>query len=483
MYEEKASTRQLGHYLKELAEGLDEYLLFESSDAMENAEQWQEILGGPAPESGVGIDQVIREINNTLLPNASVIPKPGFSSFITTGASNVGVLAGLSAAVASPQRFNLTAFNYLEELSLDWMRDLFSLHPDMKGVYCSGGSTANIIALGAARQRAFETLGFDPAKTGVNRPCRIYASAGSHRTIHRAAGVLGMGSDSVIHIPVDNRGALDVSLLARQLENDATCNDAVLPVALVANAGTTDTGAVDPISEVACLAEQYGLWLHIDGAYGLPGILDENVAPLYAGIEKADSVTVDPHKWLGAPVGTGATFVRDREILYRAFKQGEAPYLEGSFNPEDAVHSMDSMGTPWGDLGLELSAPARGVVVWAILKEIGREGFKARVCRHNAMARHLADRVRAHPDLELVVEPTLSICCFRYAGKDINDLNDFNRRIHRQLVRNGNNIPSTTVINGKLVIRPCFIGARASWEQADELLDEFLSLAEKSVNK
>jgi glutamate/tyrosine decarboxylase-like PLP-dependent enzyme len=252
-------------------------------------------------------------------------------------------------------------------------------------------------------------------------------------------------------------------------------------VTIVANAGATDTGAIDPIARLAELARQYSIWLHVDGAYGLPGILDDRVSHLYKGLEFADSVTVDPHKWLGAPVGIGATFVRDRELLYRAFRQGSAPYLEGSFSPEDAVNSMDSMGIPWGDLGLELSAPARGVVVWAILREIGVEGLKNRICRHNSMARHLADRIRAHPDLELVAEPVLSICCFRYAKQGLENLDDFNRQVHRKMVRNGNNIPSTTVVDGKLVIRPCFIGARAGYKQADDLFEEFLELAESSA--
>src|SRR5262245_47231764 len=133
---------------------------------------------------------------------------------------------------------------------------------------------------------------------------------------------------------------------------------------------------------------------------------------------------------------------------------------------------MDGLGTPYSDMGVELSAPSRGAVVWALLREIGRDGMRDRICRHNAMARRLAAQVDADPNLELLRQPTLSICCFRYTDDRIADLDALNRNIHRQLIHNSHNMPSTTRINGKLAIRPCFIGARTGWQQVDSLLDE-----------
>lgn len=265
--------------------------------------------------------------------------------------------------------------------------------------------------------------------------------------------------------------------LEKQLLQDS--KNSTLALAVVANAGTTSTGAIDPVQDLAVIAKKYAVWFHIDGAYGLPGILDPRVKHLYKGLSQADSIIVDPHKWLGAPVGIGATFVRDRSLLHRAFNQGASDYLEGACTVTDAQHSMDNLGIPYHDFGVELSAPSRGVVVWGLLREIGMQGLTDRICRHNDMARELAQIAEEEPKLELVQQPTLSICCFRYIDKDYDDLNELNSRIHRQLVHNSQNIPSTVVINGKLAIRPCFIGARTTDKQLRDLVDEVLRIGKE----
>lgn len=479
-FKEAAECGQLGHFLGLLSEHLDSFLEFDNDDAMSRFEQWQSALKQSLPDSGIGMDALLGEMGQHLIPNGAAVPKPGFTSFITTGASSAAVLAGLSASVASPQRYGLTAFNYLEELSLEWLAEMFELPEHMKGVYISGGSVANIVSLGAARQAAFESMGMDPANDGVQLPCRIYASADCHRTIHRAAAVLGLGRASVIAIEVDDQGRIKPESLRKLLED---ADKTTVPVAIVANAGSTDTGAIDPLLEIGEIARENNIWFHVDGAYGLPGMLDPKCKDLYQGLRYADSVCVDPHKWLGAPVGIGATFVRDRSLLDRAFTQGSAHYLEGAFSDDKAQNSMDSLGIPYDDYGLELSAPCRGVVVWALIREIGKEGLANRVMRHNAMAQHIAQRAKEHANLELALEPTLSICCFRYVDEKVEDLDELNRRIHRRLVHNGINIPSTTVVNNNLVIRPCFVGARTEWHHADDLVDEVLAIGRKVSEK
>jgi aromatic-L-amino-acid decarboxylase len=472
MFDEHANCGDMQNHLARLGGYLDQYLCFDHEDAMSAPGRWRSALQQPLPECGVGIDTVLDEIGRYLLPNASQIPHPGCTSFITTGATTIGALATLAGAVAAPQRVGLHAFNFLEDMSLQWLAELFGLPSGMQGIYSSGGSVANLLALGAARQRAFERIGIDPAKSGVQQPARLFTSAESHHSIQRACAVLGLGRDAVVKIPCDEQGRMRIDVLIERLSQRGG-----LPIAIVGNLGTTNAGAIDPIAELAEIAREHRLWLHLDGAYGLPGILDPDVAPLFTGIEAADSVIVDPHKWLGAPVGIGATFVRDRELLQRAFTQEPADYLEGSFG-ENALaqphftHSMDSMGTPYGDMGVELSAPSRGAVVWALLREIGCNGMRDRICRHNAMARHLATQIKTDPHLELLREPTLSICCFRYIDKRVSDLDAFNRNLHRHLIHNSRSMPSTTQINGKLALRPCFIGARTGWQQVDDLLEE-----------
>ena len=479
MERDRAACGDLGHWLQQIGRDLDHFLRFEHGDAMARAGDWRAALVRPLPAHGVGIEAVSAEIGRWLIPNGSQIPNPASSAFITTGAATVGALATAAGAIAAPQRIGLTAFNLLEEVSLDWLAELFELPAGMKGLYSSGGSVANLVALGTARQAAFEAVGRDPARDGVDRPGRIFATAASHHTIRRAAAVLGLGRDAVRLVAADAMGRMKPAALREAL---AACDDA-LPVAVVANAGTTNAGAIDDLAALGAIARLHRLWFHVDGAYGLPGILDPRVRPLFRGLELADSVIVDPHKWLGAPVGIGATFVRDRALMSRAFTQTAADYLEGACEDGDASHSMDKLGIPYADFGVELSAPCRGAVVWALLREIGREGLRERVCRHNAMARHIAERADAHPELEVLQRPTLSICCFRYRGDGSGDLDALNQRLHREMVRRGRAMPSTTVINGRLAIRPCFVGARATMAHAEQLVDEVIAIGRELVGR
>ncbi len=480
MSKDFAETGQFETYLSKIGAGLDEFLKFEHPDALANGGNWRDKLNEPMPQKGVGIEAVSAQLIEDVIANGSAIVRPGFTSFITTGGTTASAIASAAGSIGSPQRYTLNAFNYLEELSLDWLAQMCGV-AKMKGIYSTGGSVANLIALGGARQWAFEQVDHDVAAEGVDRPTRIYASAECHHTIQRSAGVLGLGRRSVSLIECDEQKRMKPAALRQAIEKDLA--KGILPVAVVANTGSTNTGAIDPIKEIGEIARANKIWFHIDGAYGLPGILDDRIAHLYDGLELADSVIVDPHKWLGACVGIAATFIRDREILHRAFTQEPADYLEGSVDHQDGAnapsHSMDDFGIPYFDFGVELSAPPRGVAVWAMLKEIGVEGMRERVMRHNDMAQRVAERVRADDRLELVLEPSLSICCFRYVSSSIDDLNTFNQRIHRRLVRGNQYIPSTTKVDDVLAIRPCFVGARSVPGQDDGLVDEVLRLGDE----
>ena len=478
MAEEKAETGRLQPLLSRVGESLDQYLKFEYPDALAARERWQRALDRPVPERGIGIDALVEEIADYLVPYGPPIPKPGFTGYIVTGGTTAAALATTAAYIASPVRYLPTAFNFVEELSLDWLAQMFGLGA-MKGVYSSGGSVANLIALGAARQAAFEKIGRDPARDGLDRPVAVYASRECHHTIQRSCGVLGVGRRAVRAVDCDAAGRMYPDALTAALATDR--GSGILPLAIVANAGTTNTGAIDPLQAIGAIAREHGIWFHVDGAYGLPGILDPRVSGLYRGLEMADSVIVDPHKWLGAAAGIAATFVHDRGLLERAFTQEPSDYLEGTLKqtdtPEPRVeHTMDDFGVPYYDYGVELTAPCRGVVVWAMLREIGVDGIRARIVRHNDMAREVAEFCRRHENLELLLEPTLSICCFRYVAPGIDDLDLLNQRLHRRLIRENEYLPSTTRVNGRLALRPCFLGARTGSDQVDGMLQSILRI-------
>lgn len=450
---------------------LDDLLRGEHGDAAARYDDWSSVLAGPLPERGVGTEAVLGELERDVIPNGMRLAEPGWWGFITVAPEPLPTVAATAAMIASPQRYTITAFNRLEELSLDWLAELCGLDQAMKGVYSSGGSVANLVALGAARQAALERLHVDPAADGIaGHKLALYTSTEAHHTVQRSAAVLGIGRANVREIPTDRRQRLDVDALRAAIAADVAAG--VVPVAVVAAAGTTNTGAIDPLRAAGEIAREHGAWFHVDGAYGLPAILDERVADLYDGLALADSVIVDPHKWLCAPVGIAATFVRDRSLLQRAFTQGPADYLEGSFTDSSDVRvSVDSMGIPYADFAVELSAPARGVVVWSILRQLGREGVRDRVRRDNDLARHLADRVRESDCLELLAEPVLSICCFRYADDEVDDLDAFNAALFRRLVQETDYLPSSTVVNGNFALRPCFINPRTKRRHVDGLVE------------
>lgn len=474
----RPAVDEIGRYFAQVGSAVDAWLAADKPDPLTSGSDWQTRLSGPPPEHGIGADATIAEFIEVVLPNGGRLSSPSSWGWITTGPTTVPTVVAAAAMIASPQRYTITAFNRLEELSLAWFAQICGLGEHMKGVYSSGGSTANLIALGAARQWALEQAGTDPAAKGLDgERLALYTSTQAHHTVQRSAAVLGIGRENVRAIPTDHHLRMDLGALEAALRADRAAG--VVPVAIVAAAGTTNTGAIDPLRGAGELAREYGAWFHVDGAYGLPAFLDERVAPLYDGLELADSAIADPHKWLGAPVGIAATFVRDRAILYRTFTQEPADYLEGAFADDDIQVSLDSMGVPYADFAVELSSPPRGVMVWAILRELGMDGLRQRIKDDNDFARHVATRAHDHPRLEVLAEPVLSICGFRYRADGNRDWDAVNRQILRRLARETPIVVSSTVVDGSFVLRPCFINARTTLADVDAFIDTVIRFGDE----
>jgi glutamate/tyrosine decarboxylase-like PLP-dependent enzyme len=281
-----------------------------------------------------------------------------------------------------------------------------------------------------------------------------------------------------VRLPPGRRGAtLDTSELAGAIGRDRAAG--ATPVAIVATAGDASTGAIDPLAPMADIAAERDLWLHVDGAYGAFAVLDPRLADRMAGLARADSIAVDPHKWLAVPVGCGAVLMRDGGPLERALALGPAPYLEHVRRGDgDPASPFDELGEGRPDHTIEHSAPARGVAVWAALKELGRAGLRARIALHIDCARRAAARCREEPELELLAEPALSIVCFRYRPPGVRDtatIERANRAVLAAVRARGRVIPSSTQVGGKLALRACFLGARTGLADADMLIDEVLA--------
>jgi aromatic-L-amino-acid decarboxylase len=472
-----AATARIGDALRRLAPALDRYVAHEGAlPAPAYRAGTVPSEAADLPEKGAGLDTVLDELAIAVEAGCR-ISAPGASCYINTGATTAPAAAAAAVAVAGGQRYYLHAFNALESTGLRWLAALCDLPPGVEGVFTSGGSSANLVALGAARQHAFEQRGVDVGRDGLpaGARARIYASRHAHRTIHRAVAVLGLGRAAVFDVPDDGRGHVDPAALDARMQADA--RDGIVPVAVVGIAGTTDTGAVDPLAQLAEIAHRHGSWLHVDGAYGLIAAASPALRPRLAGMRDADSWVVDPHKWLATGLGVGCAFVRDGALLERAFMEGHAAYLEGSFVDDgQRLSQFDAFGGRWADLGVELSAPPRGVLVWAVLREIGRRGVVERVERHAGYARRLAARVAAEPSLELGAEPELSIACFRhrFTGRDEDAANAV---LLQRLRRETPYVPSSTIVGGRFMLRSCAINPRTAPEDVDGLVDAVLALA------
>ena len=314
-----ATTDSLGEAIRAVLPSLERFLEFDGVDPARERSRWRPALDRPLPTEGIGRDATLAELVDLVVANGLRVGHPGFSGWVTTGPSDVAAAADLAQAVAVPQRWWTTAGNFVDDLAMRWLIDLLGFPATSVGTFTSGGSTANLVGIGAARQHAGERLGLRPALDGVDGMVepRVYASTETHHVVGRALGVLGMGRRNLRSIPLDRSGTIDLDLLQAALDEDLAAGRT--QVAIVGCAGDVNGGRVDPLADLARIAHERDLWLHVDGAYGGFGLLDERVRERYGDVASYDSFAIDPHKWMAAPVGTGAAIVRDEGILGRAF--------------------------------------------------------------------------------------------------------------------------------------------------------------------
>jgi aromatic-L-amino-acid decarboxylase len=477
-----SSSTGLTEAIGSLLPALEAFLRFEGNDPAARRTAWAPVLDESLPVEGLGREEVLARLADTIIPNGLRIGHPGFSGWVTTMPTTVATAANLAATVASAQRWWTHAGNLVDTVAARWLVELLGLPGHFTANFTAGGSTANLAGIGAARQHAGERLGLRPSLEGVAAipEPRVYASDATHHVVHRALGVLGLGRQNLRSIGLDRTGRMDVAALESAIDTDIAAGRT--PVAVVGCAGDVNTGLVDPLDELARIAHERDTWFHVDGAYGGFGLLDDRVRHAYGDVTQYDSFAVDPHKWLAAPVGTGAVVVRDAGVLARAFTIEPGDYdsaRQAPISTGDLGSPFEELGLGTPELGVDFSTPARGIAVWAILREIGAAGMRARVTRHLDCARRVAERARAEPELELLIDPQLSICCFRYRPAGVADeasIDAFNQRLLAAVVARGRTVTSSTRVAGRFAIRPCFINPRTTLDDADALVDEVLTV-------
>ncbi len=419
----------------------------------------------PLPESGVGAARALAELVRRAEGRAVASAGPRYFHYVVGGVTGATLAADWFASaldqVASSATGSPLAVD-VEEAATRWLAELFDLDPDAwTGVCTTGATTASLVGLGAARQWWGERHGVDVAEAGLAglpRPV-VLTSGFVHASVIKCLAMLGIGRACCERLSLDNRGTLDVEALERRLASmDGQ------PAIVVATAGEVNSGRFDPLGAVADLCERYGAWLHVDAAFGLFARVAPGVADLADGIERADSIAADAHKWLNVPYDSGFALVRQRSLLAKTFRM-VAAYLPPSTG--DGVPPR----VP-ANLGPECSRRARALPIFAALLSEGRAGIRAMVEGHLDLAEHLRGLVAAAPDLELVDDTRLNVVPFRFAPAGVRrrDLDALNRALGERILEDGRVFVGTTRYRSVVCLRPAIANWRTRMEDVEQLV-------------
>jgi aromatic-L-amino-acid decarboxylase len=420
---------------------------------------------GGLPMAPAELSAVHEEFLENVLPYSNGNVHPGFMGWVHGGGNAAGMLAEMLAAGLNA---NLGGRDHapieVERQIVQWMRQLFGFPATASGLFVTGTSMANLIAVLVARDG---TLGNDARRSGVaagQTRLTAYTSMAAHGSLRRAFDFCGLGSDALRLVPVDSQHQINLAALDHMIEADR--NAGYSPFLIVGTAGTVDTGAIDDLDGLAVMASEQRMWLHVDGAWGALGILAPEIAPRLAGIEAADSLAFDFHKWGQVPYDAGFVLVRDGELHRKAFAS-PAAYLERE------TRGLAG-GSPWPcDFGPDLSRGFRALKTWFTLKVYGLRALGQMIARTCELAAYLEQRIAESNELELLAPVPLNIVCFRYRSRNADRVN---ARIAIDLQESGISAPSTTRINGDLAIRAAITNHRTDRSDIDALVDAILAI-------
>lgn len=421
----------------------------------------------PLPRKPSDIAAIHQTFMQDVLPYSIGNAHPGFMGWVQGGGTPVGMLAemlaaGLNANVGGRDQIPVE----VERQVLRWVRELFRFPESASGLFVTGTSMANLIGVLVARTAA---LGTGVRKSGLladGTRLTAYASAAAHGCVEQAMDLAGLGVDALRDIPFDARGEIDIDALEHAIAADRS--QGYRPFLIVGTAGTVDTGAVDNLSVLADIAQREGLWFHIDGAYGALAMMAPDVAPRLAGIERADSIAFDFHKWAQVQYDAGFILVRDGSLHQDTFAS-PAAYLQRETRGMAA-------NSPWPcDFGPDLSRGFRALKTWFAIKAYGTEKLGQVISGTCALARYLGEQIAAEPKLELLAPVSLNIVCFGFRSADANRVNN---NIVIALQESGIAAPSTTIVNGRLAIRVALFNHRTTAADVDALIKATLEFGQ-----
>ncbi len=423
------------------------------------------------PTKGIDFDGLLKVFRETIVPFSRQNAHPRMFGYVQSPGTPIAAFADLLASMLNA---NLTIWRSapapveLECLTIDWIRQILGFNAGAGGLFVSGGSMANLIGIAMARQ----------TKDYSSGRLRMYASSETHFSIIKAAALLGIGQENVRYVAVDERFRIRIDDLVAKITADLEAG--YVPFCVVANAGTVNTGAVDPLTDIREIAHRFQLWMHVDGSYGAFAVLAESARKLFAGMEQADSIALDPHKWLYLPVDVGCVIYRDPQIARAAFAH-EAEYTR-MFGEE-----ADEAFVCW-DYGPELSRRFRALKVWMLLKGVGLDRLSEAIETNLACARYLESIVRASDDFEMVAPVELSIFCFRHVPAQLRSqspetIDAFNERLLVALQRDGSSYLSNATLSGRFALRGCVLNYRTTSRDMEILLDDLRRVARKEEGR
>jgi len=429
------------------------------------------LMQEPLGAAGVSPEAVLERVRAAVLPHAMGNGHPRFFGWVNSPPAPIGVIADFLAAALNPSCAGGDhAAIYVERAAVRWLMELIEFPTEgSMGLLVSGGSAATIVALAAARHTATLQDGWNVRTEGLQqaRPAlRLYVTADGHSCIQKATEILGLGVQSIRKVATDERHRMDVGALRAAVATDRAAG--TRPFCVAASAGTVGTGAIDPLDEIADLCAAERLWLHVDGAYGAVGAALPTHRARYAGLARADSVALDPHKWLSVPVECGAVLVRDGRLLRETF----------SLVPDYLRTEVDRGfgGLPWySEYGIQQTRGFRALKLWMTLQHLGRDGVRDLIAHHLALAQHLAGLVDAAPDLERLGHVELSIVCFRYTPASLKGddraLDALNERVMEEVQASGAAFLTQTTLGGRFALRACILHYATTESDVAALVD------------
>ena len=419
----------------------------------------------PLPRQGQAMETLFAELEQVVVPNSPHTAHPRFLPYVQPSPNALSPYADHVAAVLN-QNCNLwhlsPAANVVEQTLLRWFADLFGLPPSAGGIVTSGGSMANLVALTAARDHALGKSARAEGLQAGGAALVLYASEEVHSSIDKAVSILGLGTNHLRHVPTDERFRLRLDALAAAVAADRAAG--LRPFCVVASAGTVTTGAIDPIAELATFCREQGLWLHVDGAYGALAALSERFREPMSVIRLADSVSLDPHKFLFCAFEAGCVLVRDRQVLLDAF----------SAQPSYLTMSEDPDFVDFANQGPQLSRAFKALKVWWSLKHFGADAFAATIERMHDLALYMGDQIERRAEFELLAPVEFNCVCFRVRRLD----DAGNRRVLKALVDGGDAFLGPANVKNRIGLRACFMNLRTAQSDVDFILDRLQALAQ-----